>query len=32
MLCDNLEGWARVLGGREAQKGGDIHIPLVDSF
>ena len=30
-VCDNLEGWARVGGGREVQKGGDIHVPMVDS-
>ena len=25
MLCDNLEGWDKVGGGREVQKGGDIY-------
>ena len=25
MLCDNLEGWDKVVGGREVQKGGDIY-------
>ena len=30
MLCDDLEGWDGV-GGREAQKGGDICIHTVDS-
>ena len=24
MLCDNLEGWVGVGGGREAQEGGDV--------
>ena len=27
-LCDNVEGWNEVEGGREAQKGGDIGIPM----
>ena len=27
-FCINLEGWD---GGREAQKGGDIRIPVTDS-
>ena len=31
MLCDNLEGWDTVGGGREAQGGGDICIPMADS-
>ena len=26
VLCDNLEGWDRVGGGREVQEGGDICI------
>ena len=30
MLCDNLEGWDRVGGGREVQEGGDICIPMTD--
>ena len=30
-LCDNLEGWDGVGGGREALEGGDIHIPIADS-
>ena len=28
---DNLEGWDGVGGGKEAQEGGDIHIPVADS-
>ena len=31
MLCDNLEGWFGVGGGREAQESGDICIPMADS-
>ena len=31
VLCDNLEGWDRVGGRREVQKGGDICIPMADS-
>ena len=31
MLCDNLEGWNRVEGGREGHEGGDICIPMADS-
>ena len=31
MLCDNLEGWDGVRGGREVQEGGDICIPTADS-
>ena len=30
MLCDNLEGWDGVGGGREAQEGGDICMPVAD--
>ena len=30
-LCDNLEGWDGVGGGREAQEGGDVCIPMADS-
>ena len=30
-LCDNPEGWEGVGGGREAQEGGAIHIPMADS-
>ena len=31
MLCDNLEGWDGVRGGREVQEGGDICMPMADS-
>ena len=31
MLCDDLEGWDGVGGGREVQEGGDIGMPLADS-
>ena len=31
MLCDNLEGWDGVGGGKEVQEGGDIQIPMADS-
>ena len=31
MLCDNLEGWYGVGGGREVQDGGDMYIPMTDS-
>ena len=31
MLCDNLEGYDGVLGGREVQEGGDICIPMAYS-
>ena len=30
-LCNNLEGWERVGGGREVQEGGDICIPMASS-
>ena len=30
-LCINLVGWDGVADGREAQKGGDICIPMADS-
>ena len=30
-LCINLEGWDGEGDGREAQEGGDIHIPMADS-
>ena len=30
MLCDNLEGWDRVGGGREVHEGGDICILMAD--
>ena len=31
LLCINLEGWDREGDGREAQKRGDIYIPMADS-
>ena len=31
VLCDNLEGWDGVGGGREVQEGGDMCIPMADS-
>ena len=31
VLCDNLEGWDVVGGGREAQEEGDIRISVADS-
>ena len=30
-LCNNLEGWGGEGDGREAQKGGDICLPMADS-
>ena len=30
MLCDNLEGWDGVGGGKEVQEGGHICLPLAD--
>jgi len=30
--CINLEGWDGKADGREFQKGGDICIPMADSF
>ena len=30
--CINLEGWDGTGDGREFQKGGDICIPMADSF
>ena len=30
MLCDNLEGWEGVGGGREVHEGGDICVPVVN--
>ena len=32
MLCDNLERWDGVGGGRDVQEGGDIYTPMADSF
>ena len=31
VLCDVLEGWDGVGGGREVQEGGNICIPTADS-
>ena len=31
MLCDSLEGWDGVGGGREVQEGADILMPMTDS-
>ena len=31
-LCINVDGWDGEGGGREAQKGGDICIPMADSI
>ena len=31
MLCDNLEVWDGVGGGREMQERGKLHIPMADS-
>ena len=31
VLCDNLDGWDGVGGGREVQEGGDICIPMAAS-
>ena len=31
-LCINLKGWDGAGDGREVQKGGDICIPVADSF
>ena len=31
MLCDNLEGWGGLGGGRGFKEEGDICIPMVDS-
>ena len=31
VLCDHLEGWDEVGGGREVQKGGDIYRPMTYS-
>lgn len=30
VLCDNLEGWDGLEGGRESQEGGDICILMAD--
>ena len=31
-LCINLEGWDGEGDGRKVQKGGDIYIPIVESY
>ena len=31
LLCDDLEGWDQVGGGREVQEGGNICFPKVAS-
>ena len=31
-LCDNLEVWDGVGGGTEVQEGGDMCIPIADSY
>ena len=31
-LCINLEGWEGEGDGKEVQKGGDICIPMAESF
>ena len=31
VLCDNLEGWDGVGGGKEVQEGGDVCIAMADS-
>ena len=31
-LCVSLRGWDGEEGGREVQKGGDICIPMADSY
>ena len=31
MLCDNLEGWDGVGGGRGVQEGGDMCTPVADA-
>ena len=30
-LCNTLEGWDGVEGGREVHEGGDVCIPVADS-
>ena len=32
MLCDNLEEWDGIGGGRDVQVGGDINILMADSY
>ena len=31
VVCDNLEQWDGVGGGRDVQEGGDLGIPMTDS-
>ena len=31
VLCDNLDGWDGIGGGREFQEGEDMYIPMIDS-
>ena len=31
MLCDNLEVWDWVGGGKEVQEGGNVYIHMADS-
>ena len=31
VLCNNLEGWDGVGGGREFPEGGDIRVPMADA-
>ena len=31
MLCDNLEGWDGIGGGRGVQEGGDMCTPVADA-
>ena len=31
MLCDNLEGWSGMGGGKKVQEGGDMCVPVADS-
>ena len=32
MLCDGLDGWDGVWGGREVQEGGDVCMRMADSL
>ena len=32
VLCDNLEEWDGVGDGRKVQEGGDMCIPMADSY
>ena len=32
MLCDHLEGWDGVGGGREVREVGNICMPMADSY